>query len=88
MIVFTVLYENRTIDGLECEIVSIHSTREGAIKAVAKKKAEILENWGVSDITNMKEGFEVPHNSEGWFMIYDNYDVDRTEVSIEEKELL
>lgn len=88
MKVFIVLYENRTIDGLECEIVSIHKKRKGAIKAVAKKKAEILENWGVTDINHMKEGYEIGENHDGYFMIFDNYDIDRTEVSIEEQELL
>lgn len=88
MKVFAVLYENRTIDGLECEIISIHKTRKGAIKAVAKKKAEILENWGVTDINNMKDGYEIGENEPAWFYIYDNYDVDRSEVSIDEQELL
>lgn len=88
MKIFAVLYENRTIDGLECEIVSIHKTRKDAIIAVAQQKDEILENWGVTDISNMKVGFEIGEDKEGWFMIFDNYDVDRTEVSIVEKDLL
>ena len=88
MKVFAVLHENRTIDGLESEIASIHTTRKGAIKAVAKKKAEILENWEVTDINNMKDGFEIGENLDGWFLIFDNYDVDRSEVSIDEQELL
>ena len=88
MKVFVVLYENRTIDGLECEIVSTHKTRKGAAKAVAKKRAEILENWGVTDISKMKNGYEIGRDMEGWFYIFDNYDIDRSEVSIDEQELL
>lgn len=88
MKVFVVLFENRTIDGLECEVVSTHKTRKGAIKAVANKKAEILENWGVTDTNNMKVGYEIGEDEEGWFCIFDNYDVDRSEVSIDEQELL
>ena len=72
MKVFAVLFENRTIDGLESEIVSIHKTRKGAIKAVAKKKAEILENWGVTDINNMKDGYEIGEDEPAWFYIFDH----------------
>lgn len=88
MKVFAVLFENRTIDGLESEIISIHKTRKGAVKAVTKKRAEILESWGVTDINNLKQGYEIGENLEGWFLIFDNYDIDRSEVSIDEQELL
>ena len=88
MKVFAVIYEDRTIDGLECEIVSIHKTREGAIKSVAEKKTEILDDWGITDTDNMKDGYEIHENQESNFLILDIYDVSRTEVHIEALELL
>lgn len=88
MKVFAVVYDDRTIGGLESEIVSIHKTREGAVKAMAKKKADILEDWDITDTANMKEGYEIHENQESYFLILDIYDVSRTEVSIEEQELM
>ncbi len=88
MKVFAVVYDDRTIGGLESEIVSIHKTREGAVKAMAKKKAEILEDWDITDTTNMKDGYEIHENKESYFLIFDSYDVSRTEVSIDEQELM
>lgn len=88
MKVFAVIYDDRTIGGLESEIVSIHKTREGAVKAMAKKKAEILEDWDITDTANMKDGYEIQENKESYFLIFDNYDVSRTEVSIDEQELM
>ncbi len=87
MKVFAVVYDDRTIGGLESEIVSIHKTRESAVKAMAKKKAEILEDWDITDTTNMKDGYEIQENKESYFLIFDSYDVSRTEVSIDEQEL-
>ena len=88
MKVFAVVSEDRTIDGLECEIVSVHKTREGAIKSMAEKKMEILDDWGVTDTENMKDGYEIHENQEDNFLILDIYDVSRTEVHIDEQELL
>lgn len=88
MKVFAVVYEDRTIDGLECEIVSIHKARERAIKSMAEKKMEILDDWGITDIDNMKDGYETHENQESYFLILDIYDVSRTKVHIDEQELL
>lgn len=88
MKVFSVVYEDRTIGGLECEIVSIHKTREGAIKSMAEKKAEILDDWGITDTDNMKDGYEIHENQESYFLILDIYDVSRTRVHIDEEKLL
>ena len=88
MKVFAVVSEDRTIDGLECEIVSVHKTREGAIKSMAEKKMEILDDWGVTDTENMKDGYEIHENQESYFLILDIYDVSRTKVHIVEQELL
>lgn len=88
MKVFAVVYDDRTIGGLESEIVSIHKTREGAVKAMAKKKTEILEDWDITDTANMKDGYEIQENKESYFLIFDNYDISRTEVSIEEQDLM
>lgn len=88
MKVFAVVYDDRTIGGLENEIVSIHKTREGAVKAMAKKKAEILEDWDIADTANMKDGYEIQENKKSYFLIFDSYDVSRTEVSIDEQELM
>lgn len=88
MKVFAVVYEDRTIGGLECEIVAIHKTREGAIKSMAEKKMEILDDWGITDTDNMKDGYEIHENQEDYFLILDIYDVSRTKVHIDEQELL
>lgn len=88
MKVFAVVYEDRTIDGLECEIVSIHKARESAIKSMAEKKMEILDDWNITDIDNMKDGYEFHENQEDYFLILDIYDVSRTKVHIDEQELL
>lgn len=88
MKVFAVVYEDRTIDGLECEIVSIHKARESAIKSMADKKMEILDDWNITDIDNMKDGYEFHENQEDYFLILDIYDVSRTKVHIDEQELL
>ncbi len=88
MKVFAVVYEDRTIGGLECEIVSIHKTRESAIKSMAEKKAEILDDWDITDTDNMKDGYEIHEIQESYFLILDIYDVSRTEVHIDEQELL
>lgn len=88
MKVFAVVYEDRTIDGLECEIVSIHKARESAVKSMAEKKAEILDDWGITDTDNMKDGYEIHENQEDYFLILDIYDVSRTKVHIDEQELL
>ena len=88
MKVFAVVYEDRTISGLECEIVSIHKTRESAAKAMAEKKAEILDDWNITDTDNMKDGYEIHENQESYFLILDIYDVSRTKVHIDEQELL
>lgn len=88
MKVFAVVSEDRTIDGLECEIVSVHKTREGAIKSMAEKKMEILDDWGVTDTENMKDGYEIHENQESYFLILDIYDVSRTKVHIVEQRLL
>ena len=88
MKVFAVVYEDRTIGGLECEIVAIHKTREGAIKSMAEKKTEILDDWGITDTDNMKDGYEIHENQEDYFLILDIYDVSRTKVHIDEQELL
>lgn len=88
MKVFAVVYEDRTIGGLECEIVSIHKTREGAIKSMAEKKTEILDDWDITDTDNMKDGYEIQENQEDYFLILDIYDVSRTKVHIDEQELL
>ena len=88
MKVFAVVYEDRTIGGLECEIVAIHKTREGAIKSMAEKKTEILDDWDITDTDNMKDGYEIHENQEDYFLILDIYDVSRTKVHIDEQELL
>ena len=88
MKVFAVVYEDRTIGDLECEIVSIHKTREGAIKSMAEKKTEILDDWDITDTDNMKDGYEIHENQEDYFLILDIYDVSRTKVHIDEQELL
>ena len=88
MKVFAVVYDDRTIGGLESEIVSIHKTREGAIKAMAEKKAENLDDWEITDTDYMKDGYEIHENQKSYFLILDIYDVSRTEVCIEEHELL
>lgn len=88
MKVFAVVYEDRTIGDLECEIVSIHKTREGAIKSMAEKKTEILDDWDITDTDNMKDGYEIHENQEDHFLILDIYDVSRTKVHIDEQELL
>lgn len=88
MKVFAVVYEDRTVDGLECEIVSIHKARDGAIKSMEEKKTEILGDWGITDTDNMKDGYEIHENQESYFLILDIYDVSRTEVCIDEQELL
>lgn len=88
MKVFAVVYEDRTIGGLESEIVSIHKTRESAIKSMAEKKTEILDDWSITDTDNMKEGYEIHENQEDYFLILDIYDVSRTKVHIDEQELL
>ncbi len=88
MKVFAVVYEDGTIGGLECEIVAIHKTREGAIKSMAEKKTEILDDWDITDTDNMKDGYEIHENQEDYFLILDIYDVSRTKVHIDEQELL
>lgn len=88
MKVFAVVYEDRTISGLGCEIISIHKTHESAAKAMAEKKAEILDDWNITDTDTMKDGYEIHENQESYFLILDIYDVSRTKVHIDEQELL
>lgn len=87
MKVFVVVYQKKAEDGDVVAVESVHATRLGAVKAVAWRKADILKNWDVTDITNIKEGFAIGFNCDGIFEIHDMYSVDAEEVYIEEMDL-